>query len=52
MNRLVSILIAIFLPPVAVALKRGFGKDLLINILLCLLLYFPGMIHALWITSK
>ncbi len=51
-NKLVLILIAIFLPPVAVALTRGFGKDLLINILLCLLLFFPGMVHALWIVSK
>ncbi len=52
MNKLVMILIAIFLPPVAVALKRVFGKDLLINILLCLLLFFPGMIHALWVVSN
>jgi uncharacterized membrane protein YqaE (UPF0057 family) len=52
MNKLVMILIAIFLPPVAVALTRGLGKDLLINILLCLLLFFPGMVHALWILSK
>ena len=52
MNRLVLILIAIFLPPVAVVLTRGFGKDLLINILLCLLLFFPGMVHALWVVSK
>lgn len=51
-NRLVEILIAIFLPPVAVFLKRGVGKDLLINILLCLLLFFPGMVHALWVVSN
>lgn len=46
------ILLALFLPPVAVAVKRGLGKDLLINILLCLLLFFPGMVHALWIVSR
>ena len=51
MNKLILILLAIFLPPVAVALKRGAGKDLLINILLCLLLFFPGMVHALWVVS-
>jgi uncharacterized membrane protein YqaE (UPF0057 family) len=50
-NKLAVILIAIFLPPVAVVLKRDFGKDLLINILLCLLLFFPGMFHALWVVS-
>lgn len=52
MNKLAMILFAIFLPPVAVAAKRGMGKDLLINILLCLLLFFPGMVHALWVTSR
>ncbi len=52
MNKLAMILIAIFLPPVAVFLKRGFGKDLVINILLCLLFILPGMVHALWIVSK
>ncbi len=46
------ILIAIFLPPVAVVMKRGVGKDLLINIVLCLLMFFPGMVHALWVVSK
>ena len=51
-NKLILILLAIFLPPVAVVLKRGFGKDLLINILLCFLILFPGMVHALWIVSK
>ena len=45
-NKLALILIAIFLPPVAVVLKRGFGKDLLINILLSLLVFFQGMVHA------
>ena len=52
MNKLVLILLAIFLPPVAVAVKRGVGKDLLINILLFLLVFFPGMVHALWVVSN
>lgn len=52
MNKLVIILLSIFLPPVAVFINKGVGKDLLINILLCLLFYIPGIIHALWVTSK
>jgi uncharacterized membrane protein YqaE (UPF0057 family) len=52
MNKLVLILLAIFLPPIAVLLKRGVGTDLLINIVLCLLLFFPGMVHALWVVSQ
>jgi uncharacterized membrane protein YqaE (UPF0057 family) len=52
MNKLVLIILAIFLPPVAVFLKSGAGKDLLINILLCILFYVPGIIHALWVCTK
>ena len=46
------IILAILLPPVAVFLKKGAGKDLVINIILCLLFYIPGVIHALWIVTK
>ncbi|MGB0744264.1 MAG: YqaE/Pmp3 family membrane protein [Opitutales bacterium] len=46
-NKIVLILLAIFLPPVAVALKSGAGKSLLINIILTLLFVLPGVIHAL-----
>jgi uncharacterized membrane protein YqaE (UPF0057 family) len=46
-KKIVLILLAIFLPPVAVALKSGAGKSLIINIVLCLLFIIPGVIHAL-----
>ena len=52
MNKIVLIILAILLPPIAVFLKRGVGKDLLINIILCLLFFFPGMIHAVWVVTK
>jgi uncharacterized membrane protein YqaE (UPF0057 family) len=52
MNKVILILLAIFLAPIAVLLKSGVGKDLLINIILCLLFYFPGMVHALWVVTK
>jgi uncharacterized membrane protein YqaE (UPF0057 family) len=39
--------IAIILPPLGVFLERGCGSDLLINILLTILGYIPGIIHAL-----
>jgi uncharacterized membrane protein YqaE (UPF0057 family) len=51
-NKLVLILLSIFLPPVAVALKNGVGKDLIINIVLCFLFWLPAVIHALWISTK
>lgn len=46
-NKLVLILLAIFLPPVAVALKSGAGTSLVINIVLCFLFWIPAVIHAL-----
>ena len=48
---MVLILLAIFLPPVAAFLVVGFGLHFWINILLTLLGYFPGMIHALWLVA-
>ncbi len=47
MARLLMILLAIVLPPVAVGLERGLGGSLLLNILLTLLAWLPGAIHAL-----
>jgi uncharacterized membrane protein YqaE (UPF0057 family) len=51
-NKLVLIILSILLPPVAVFLKAGAGKDLIINIVLCLLMWLPGVIHALWLTTR
>jgi uncharacterized membrane protein YqaE (UPF0057 family) len=51
-NKLVLIILSILLPPVAVALKNGIGKDLIINIVLCFLFWIPAVIHALWISTK
>ncbi|KAF8902046.1 hypothetical protein CPB84DRAFT_1846465 [Gymnopilus junonius] len=41
-----KILLAILLPPLGVFLERGCGADLLINILLTILGYIPGIIHG------
>ncbi|OUR85545.1 proteolipid membrane potential modulator [Methylophaga sp. 42_8_T64] len=51
-NKLVLIIVSIFLAPVAVFLKKGVGKDLFINIVLCFFFYLPAVVHALWITTK
>ncbi|MBU2871018.1 YqaE/Pmp3 family membrane protein [Colwellia sp. E2M01] len=52
MNKLLLIILAILLPPIAVFLKNGAGKDLIINIILCFIFYVPGVIHALWLITK
>ena len=46
------IILAILLPFIAVLIKKGLGKDFLINFILCILGYIPGIIHALWIVTK
>lgn len=46
-----KIILAIFLPPLGVFFERGCGADLLINILLTILGYIPGIIHALYVIS-
>lgn len=48
----VKILLGIFLPPVGVFLTYGFGITLIINILLTLLGWIPGSIHAVWAITK
>jgi uncharacterized membrane protein YqaE (UPF0057 family) len=46
------ILVAILFPPAAAAFITGCSCDLLINILLTILGYFPGHIHAFWLIYK
>lgn len=46
---IVKILLAIFLPPVAAFLQVGFGMHFWLNILLTLLGWLPGTVHALWL---
>jgi uncharacterized membrane protein YqaE (UPF0057 family) len=52
MNKVLLIILSIFLPPIAVFLKSGLGKDLIINIILCILFFVPGVIHALWVCTR
>jgi uncharacterized membrane protein YqaE (UPF0057 family) len=50
--KLVRYILAILLPPVGIFLAYGVGQTLVINILLTLLGWVPGSIHALWAISK
>lgn len=49
---IVRIIVAIFLPPLGVFLQVGLGGQFWLNILLTLLGYVPGLIHAIWIITK
>ncbi|KAI0071120.1 UPF0057-domain-containing protein [Panus rudis PR-1116 ss-1] len=44
--------LALFLPPLAVFFKRGFLADFWINILLSILGWIPGVLHAWWVISR
>jgi uncharacterized membrane protein YqaE (UPF0057 family) len=46
---ILHIVLALLLPPVAVFLKKGVGKQLLISIVLTMLFFLPGSIYALLI---
>jgi uncharacterized membrane protein YqaE (UPF0057 family) len=43
------IIVALMMPPVAVLLKVGLTTHFWINVLLTILGFVPGQIHALWI---
>lgn len=49
---LLKILLGILLPPVGVFLTYGVSTTLFINILLTILGWLPGSIHAVWAITK
>jgi uncharacterized membrane protein YqaE (UPF0057 family) len=48
-NTLLLIIIAILIPPLAVGLKKGIGGALLLNIVLTIVFYIPGLVHAIYL---
>jgi uncharacterized membrane protein YqaE (UPF0057 family) len=51
-NKIVLIIIALFIPPLAVHLKTKCAKTTVINLVLCLLFWIPGFIHPIWTILK
>ena len=49
---ILRIIIALFLPPVAAFLTVGIGLHFWLNILLTLLGFLPGCVHALWLVVR
>ena len=49
---IVRFFLAIVLPPLAVFLENGISSAFVINILLTLLGWVPGIIHAVWVIQK
>lgn len=48
---LIRIIFSLLIPPLGVFLQVGFGGAFWLNILLTLLGYFPGLIHAIYIIT-
>ncbi|GAA5919198.1 hypothetical protein JCM6882_006091 [Rhodosporidiobolus microsporus] len=46
------LLLSIFAPPIAVFLERGLGLDFLLNLLLTILGFLPGLLHALFLINE
>ena len=52
MNKIVLIILSLFIPPLAVYFKTSDVKTTLINLVLCFFFWIPGVIHALWTVLK
>lgn len=51
MSRFVGVLLGAVFPPLGVWLVVGFASGFWINLLLTLLFYVPGQVHALWVIA-
>jgi len=49
---IIRIIFAILLPPLGVFLQVGLGGAFWLNILLTLLGYIPGIVHAVWVIAR
>ena len=49
---LLTIILSVLLPPVAVLMNRGFGSAFLLNVILTILGWVPGVIHAIIVNQK
>jgi uncharacterized membrane protein YqaE (UPF0057 family) len=49
---IIRIIFSVLLPPLGVFLQVGLGMHIWLNILLTLLGYLPGLIHAIYIIAK
>ena len=49
---LLTIILSVILPPVAVFKKTGLSVKLLLNIILTIIGWIPGVIHALYVNSN
>jgi uncharacterized membrane protein YqaE (UPF0057 family) len=46
------LILSIIIPPLGVFFTVGLGLQFWLNILLTILGYFPGLIHAVWVIAR
>lgn len=51
-EKIVAVVLALFLPPLAVFMKCGISAPFWINIVCCLFFWFPAILHALYVVLK
>lgn len=50
--KLLAVIGALILPPLGVLLGGGSAGQLVLNIILTIFFWIPGLIHALWVILK
>lgn len=48
----IRIILSVIIPPLGVFLQVGLGKHFWINIVLTILGYIPGLVHAIYIVAR
>jgi uncharacterized membrane protein YqaE (UPF0057 family) len=49
---IIRIILSVIIPPLGVFLQVGLGKHFWINVILTLLGYIPGLVHAIYIVAR
>lgn len=52
MKLFITLIAAIILPPLGALIQEGLSKHFLLNILLTLFGYFPGLIHVFYLIFR
>lgn len=52
MSKIVLIILSLLLPPLAVYLATKSGKQTILNVVLCIFFWIPGILHALYVSLK
>ena len=52
MADLLRVILSVIIPPLGVFFKVGFGMHFWLNIVLTMMGYVPGLVHAIWILAS